>query len=414
MDRPLDSGYRRRVLIKRLLLALGALVVIAAVLVWGPGWIRPSLSRGRIRTAKVETGPIEATITASGTILPEFEQVISSPIEARVLKILQRPGSLLTTGQPILQLDVSQSVLAVEKANQQLELKQNQMAKLKLDLESTLIGLRSQWEIKNLEYKSAKANSAKTRDLFSQGLVSQEVLRQAELQEEKTGIELQQLEDSQKNAQKSTSTQLDGLELELNTLRKERDEDQRQLDLATTKSDRDGVLTWVVPEEGATVHKGDVLARIADLTSFRVVATVSDIHAARLIPGMPVAVKINDEPLSGSIATIDPTIQNGAVTLTASLVDKSSPLLRSNLRVDVLIGMDHKDRVLAVKKGPALNSEGMHDVFVLRGDAAIKVPVRIGITSFDRVEVLQGLEEGDEVIISDMTDYMHLKEIRLK
>lgn len=391
-----------------------SIALIAAVFIWGPRLIKPSVARARIRTAKVETGPIEAQITASGTVVPEIEQVISSPVNARVLKILRRPGAVLSRGEPILELDLNESKLAIEKLNQQVELKQNQQAKAKLDLENTMINLQSQWEIKNLEYRAAKAASSRNRELHRQGLLSEERLREIELIEEKVAFELKQLEESKRNAQASTRTQLEGLALEMKTLEQERAEAQRQLELATTKSDRNGVLTWVVNEEGSTLQKGAVLARIADLSSFRVEATVSDVHANRLSAGLPVKVKINDDYLAGVISRINPTVNNGVITMVVSLEDKSNALLRSNLRVDVLVATERRDSALRIKKGPFVNGDGLRDVFVIRGDVAIKTQARFGIASFDHYEVLQGLIEGDEVIISDMTDFMHVKEVKLK
>jgi HlyD family secretion protein len=174
-------------------------------------------------------------------------------------------------------------------------------------------------------------------------------------------------------------------------------------------------LTWVVNEEGATVKKGDLLARIADLTSFRVEATISDVHANRLSVGLPAKVRISDTALvAGSIARINPTVSNGVITLVVNLKEPSDPLLRSNLRVDVLIETGRKDQVVRIKKGVFANGEGVRDVFVIRGNTAIKTPVRLGIAGTDYFEVVQGLLEGDEVIISDMTDYMHVKEVKLK
>ncbi|MBS1812533.1 MAG: efflux RND transporter periplasmic adaptor subunit [Acidobacteria bacterium] len=414
MDREIDVAFRRKLILRRSVISLLLIAAFACLLIFGPAWIKPSLNRSRIRTAKVETGALEATITASGTVVPEFEQVISSPVDARVLKILKRPGDLLVKGEAMLQLDVSASVLAVEKANQQIDLKQNAQAKAKIDLESTLNGLQSQIETKTLDHKSLSANSTRNRELYKSGLLAEDKLREVELLEEKAALELRQLEVAKRTAQQSTKTQLEGLALELSQLEKERDEAKRQLDLATTKSDRNGVLTWVVLEEGATISKGSVIARIADLNSFRVDATISDVHANRLSPGMPVSIKINDDYLKGTIRSIDPTIKNGVITLQVSLVDKSSALLKSNLRCDVLVVTDHKEKTLRIKKGPFANAEGSRDVFVIRGDTAIKTPVKFGIASFDFYEVLEGLLEGDEVIISDMTDYQHLKEVKMK
>lgn len=414
MDREIDVSFRRKQMLRRAALTVALVALIAAVFVWGPRLIQPSVARARIRTAKVDVGPIEAQITASGTVVPEFEQVISSPVNARVLKILKRPGAVLAKGEPILELDLNESRLAIEKLNQQVELKQNQQAKARLDLENTLIDLQSRWEIKNLEYKAAKAATARNRELHRQGLLSEERLREVELIEEKTAFELKQLEESKRNAQASTKTQLEGLALEMKTLEQERVEAQRQLELATTKSDRNGVLTWVVDVEGATMQKGAVLARIADLSAFRVEATVSDVHANRLSAGLPVNVKINNELLTGSISRINPAVANGVITLTVSLDDKSNALLKSNLRVDVLIATERKDKVLRIKRGPFAGGEGSGAAFVIRGDTAYKTPIKLGIASADHYEVVQGLIEGDEVIISDMTDFMHVKEVKLK
>jgi HlyD family secretion protein len=415
MDREIDVSFRRRQMLRRMVLATGLTAAAAATFIWGPRLIEPSIARARIRTARVDAGRIEATITASGIVLPEFEQVISSPVNARVLKIRERPGAILSKGEAIIQLDLNESMLAIEKLNQQIELKGNRQAQEKLALENTLIDLQGRWDIKNLEYRSAKASTSRNRTLFQQGLLSEERLHELDLIEEKAAFELKQLEESKRNALQSTRTQLEGLALEMKTLEGERNEARRQLELATTKSDRDGVLTWVISEEGSTVQKGALLARIADLGSFRVEATVSDVHASRLSAGLPVKVKINDAiSLAGSVARVNPTVTNGAMTLVVNLDDKSSPQLRANLRVDVLIETDRKERTLRIKRGPFANGEGSTDVFVIRGDAAIKTQARFGISSADHFEVIQGLLEGDEVIISEMTDFMHLKEVRVK
>jgi HlyD family secretion protein len=414
MDRELDQNFRRKRLAQRSLIAFVVVALSSGLFVWLPGWLKPSISRSRIRTARVDSGPLEATITASGTVVPEFEQVLSSPVNARVLKILKRPGAVLAQGEPILQLDLNESRLALEKLEQQLALKQNEQTKTQLDLGNTLNDLQSRLEIKQLEYKATQATTARNRVLNKEGLLAEERLREIELAEEKARFEVKQLEEAKRNAQQSTQTQLARLALERKTLEQERAEAQRQLELATTKADRAGVLTWVVNEEGATIQKGAVLARIADLRSFRVEATVTDLHANRLAAGQSVIVKINERELAGNVARINPSVTNGTIPLVIQLQDKASELLRANLRVDVLIATERKDRVLRIRKGPFANGANSSEVFVIRGDVAVKTSVRLGLASFDHYEVVQGLLEGDEVIISEMTDYLHAKEVKLK
>lgn len=415
MDREIDASVRRNQTLRKIALVTLPVVIVIAVLIWGPRLIEPSIARTRIRTARVDWGPVEATISASGNVLPEIEQVISSSVDARVLKIMKQPGSNLSPGDPILELDLSESKLAIEKINQQIQLKSAQQEKAKLSLENTIIDLQSKWEIKNLDYQVAKASTIRNRTLIQDGLLSPERMREVELEEEKKRLELKQLEESKQNARQTTRTELESLALEMKTLKQELSQAQHQLEIATTKSDRQGVLTWVVNEEGRTVRKGDILARIADLNSFRVEATVSDVHVGRLSIGSPVTVRINDATkLAGNIVRVNPTVANGLITLVIGLKEPSNSQLRPNLRCDVLIETERKDRVLRIRKGPFANGEGARDVFVIHGNTAIKTPVRIGISSSTHFEVIQGLLEGDEVIISDMSDYLHVREISLK
>jgi HlyD family secretion protein len=124
---------------------------------------------------------------------------------------------------------------------------------------------------------------------------------------------------------------------------------------------------------------------------------------------------LNDEDaLDGRISAIYPMIDNGVMTFTVSLADKSSRLLRSNMRVDVLVILQRKPHALRIKKGPFAEGDGYRQAFVLRGDRAVRTPISLGIASFDDFEVLEGLAEGDDVIVSDMRDYLHLREITIK
>jgi HlyD family secretion protein len=389
-------------------------MVLFVLLVWGPGWIRPAVSRSRIRTARVSAGPIEAVIAASGTVMPEVEEVITSPIDTRIVRILARAGAELTPGQPLVELDTTEARLTLERATRNLALKENQRARTRLDLERSLNDLDSQAKVRDLQLQFYRSQLARNRQLFQEGLLSVEQLKLSELSEAQAVIELAKTEAERSNARQSNAAMLEGLALEMATLGNERQEAQRQLDMAAPKAGRKGVLTWALTVEGATIRKGEVIARIADLGSFRVDATVSDVHARSLAAGLPVQVKVGDDTLEGRISTVLPTIQNGIITMQVALRDPSNQLLRSNMRVDTLVVTGSKPKVLRIKKGPFADGEGGRYAFVVRGNRAVRTPVELGLASYDDFEVVQGLGEGDEVIISDMRDYMHLKEIRVR
>lgn len=414
MDREIDSKTRQNALIKRWLVAAAVIAAAWFAISWGAGLLRPSLKRSMVRTAVVEQGPVDASLSATGVVVPQTEQVLSSPVDARLLRILKKAGSAVKKGDPIVELDVNASVLAVETLGQDLALKANQQARSKLSLENTLSDLNAQVEIKKLQLESARLEHQRNRQLFDEGLSSEEVLRKSEMAAKQAGIELQRLEASRVNAQASTRAELDGLVLELSKLQKAHQEARRVLGLAAPTADRDGVVTWTLTEEGSTVRRGDVIARIADLSAFRVDASVSDAYASRLSAGLPAQVRVDDRMVDGEVTDVLPTVQNGVITVRVALKNPSDASLRPNLRVEVFIVTGHRARALRVRKGSSTSGEGVQQVFVVRGDRAERIRVRFGIASFDFVEVVEGLVAGDEVIVSDMADYQHLSSIGLR
>lgn len=414
MDRELDVSFRRRLMGRRVAWAGGTVALLVAILLLLPGWLRPSIARERIRTGVVDRGPIEGVVEASGSVIPAFEGVISSPLEARVEKVLKRPGEVVRAGEAILKLDVSSAQLQLEKLEDQLARKANEQEQTRIGLEKNLTELNGRIESQKLDVEASRYREEQNRKLRADGLVSEQVLRGSEVEAKKARIELAQLLEQAGNERRATQAQIRGLELDLATLRKERDEARRLLDLATTRSNRSGVLTWVVPREGATVARGEVIARIADLDSFRVEATVSDVHSARLHPGQPVKVMVDGEPLAGRLASIDPTIENGAIRFKVDLDEPRNPKLRNNLNVDVLVVTESRRDALRVPKGPFARGGESEQVFVVRGDRAVRRTARIGVPGYEHYEVLDGLAAGDEVVLSDMSEYEHLEQVKLK
>lgn len=399
---------------RRWLPATAILVVLASALVWGADLLRPSLRRDRVRVARVESGPLEASLSASGTVVPAVEHVISSPIDARVLAVLRRVGDQLKAGDPILRLDTSDSELEAEKLRQRIALKGNEQARTRLTLESQLIELDGQITSKDLELQALRAALASHQSLAREGLVSQETLREAELKAAQAAVDLARMKQSRVNAEATNRTQLDGLSLELRSLQAEDAQQRRLLELTTTKSDRTGVLTFVQDEEGTLVRKGDVVARLADLSAFRVEATTSDVNASRIRIGQSVTVRLDDMSTSGRVSVVEPQMQNGALRFQVALDQADAGWLRSNLRVDVQVITDRKGRVLRVARGPFAQGGGAQYAFVLRSNRAYRTPLRLGVSNFDYFEIVDGLAEGDEIIASDMREYENTPEIRIR
>jgi len=224
MDRELDASYRKGLLRRRVAWVGGSVALVVAVLLFLPGWLRPSIARERIRIGKVDRGPIEGIVEASGQVIPAFEGVLSSPVEARVEKILKRPGEVVKAGEEILRIDTSASRIELERLEDQLRKKANEQAQLRISLEKSLTDLRGRIESQKLDVEALQYRAEQNRKLRGDGLVSEQMLKASEVEAKKARIELDQLLAQSENEHRATDAQLEGLELDLGTLRRDRDE----------------------------------------------------------------------------------------------------------------------------------------------------------------------------------------------
>lgn len=415
MDRVLSDEVKRGDRIRRAAKVLLPVAGVAVVLALLPGWMRPSISRARIRTAVVETGPLAAVIEASGVVMPEIERVLSSPVDARLVRVLRRAGDPVSEGDPVAELDLAESALALDRIVTNAGISSNQQSQARLGLQRSLADLAGRIERKSLELQMLTEKAESAERLFAEGLVSRQGMRDARLAARQADIELTQLRREEDHAEESANLQLQGLALQRGALDKEASQARRLLELATTRSDRSGVVTWVLSQEGSLVRRGEVIARIADLSSFRVDGSVSDLHAARIRVGAQVVVKVNEGvSVDGSISQVAPSVEGGVVRFQVAMRERSHALLRPNLRVDVLVITDRKAHALKVRQGPFDEAGGTARTFVIRGDWARRTTVQFGVRGPEEVEVTSGLVEGDEVVISDMRDYLHLEELEVQ
>jgi len=414
MDRVIPESEVRRRTAKRVVGSIVAVAALAFSVAATVQWLRPSLRRVDLQFARVERGPVDRTLQAAGTIMPAVEQVVSSPVEARVLRIVRRAGDRVRAGDELVALDTSASRLDVARLEDRIKQKQSEQEQARLRSDETIAGLNAQIAQKNLDLEIARYKSRQNETLHDEGLVSESDLLAAQTLVKKGEIELAELREAVVRAQRSRDAELAANAVELRTLSNERDESIRQLGLAMTRADRDGVVTSIVQEAGTTIRRGDVVARIADLSSFRITATISDMHAAALSPGQRVRVKLDDQTtLGGTIAGIDPQIANGAARFEVVLDQPSHPRLRNNVRVDVFVISGRRDGVLRVHRGTLGQSES-EEVFVIRGAELVRTPVRWGLAGEDVLEVRSGLREGEQVAINNMTDYAGVKKLRLE
>ena len=413
MDREIAPEVRQRRVVKRAVTAVIGIAAVAFFIAASVQWLRPSVARRDVQIARVERGPVEATLHANGTVVPLVEQIVSSPVEARVLRVGRRAGDRVRIGDELLTLDTAATRVDAERLDDRLTQMESSHTQLRLTLEETIANQRAQIEQKKLDAQIVHYTADQKSRLRAEGLTAEQEALAANAAAKKADIELRQLEEALARSLRSRDMQIAASQAGLATARRDREESHRQLELAMLRADRDGVLTSILNGTGALVRRGDVIARIADLSSYRVEGTISDVHAARLRAAMRAHVRLDDAVIGGVIDSVDPRIVDGVVRFYVTLDEPSHAKLRNNLRVDIDVVTGRRNGVLNVRRG-TLGRTTASSVFVVRDGTLVRTPVRFGVASEDVIEILDGLREGEEVVISEMSEYEDVQQIKLK
>jgi HlyD family secretion protein len=414
MDKELSPTEIRKIKLRKAAYFLLPVVLVIIGVILLRSIINPSVSRNSILTAFAEIGSIEGTVSASGIVIPEHEQVLACPIATKIEEIYYKIGERVKSGDSIIRLNTESLNNDYDKLLSELELKKNSKAQLNLKLEQLRIDLQAQYDIKELQARSIETEVEQKRRLHDIGAGTKLDLEQAELKLDIARRELTQLRNQMENQQEMLAADLRELDLQINIQNSKIKELARQIDLAGARADMDGVITWINDDIGSSANQGDMIAKIADLSSFKIEAEISDIHADKLGINGPAKIRLNDIQLTGRISGIMPTIQNGVITFIVELDDKTNKSLRSNLRVDVDVVISNVEDIIRAKNGPYINGSGLQEIFVIEGGRAFKRKVMIGATNFYYAEIQSGVKEGEELIVSDMEDYIHRNEIKIK
>ena len=230
MDQPVDPVYRRNLLIKRVIVSVVLISAFILLVGWGIDVIRPSVKRIRIRTAVAEIGDVTETIRANGAIIPEFEQVLTSPMTTTVVSILKQPGDLLQPGDALLVLDIRDMELELDKLQEQILIQRNVKEKIQVDLDVEQNELESRLQREKLQLKAGKVRYEAHKKLLEQGAVSIDKIQESELAVEIARIEVNRVKRSMENAAKLSRNRMNTLDLEISMLEKEYTNIQRRIE----------------------------------------------------------------------------------------------------------------------------------------------------------------------------------------
>ena len=414
MDRPISNTEQRKNNLTKWLKYAAIVGVVVVGFLSLRYALKTKVEKEDFLFATVQRGDIENAITATGLVVPSFEQQINAPINTEIKNVVLKSGAKVKAGDLIMNLDEEFIKLEYEGLQDQLELKKNNITRSRLEYDKNVKDLDYQNQIMALKISNLEAGLADIKRLEKVGGATAEEVEKAKLNLKIQRLEKQKLENELNFKRESVVSDKRNLELEVMIQEKKLRELNRKLTETAVKAPQSGVITWLSEDIGKKVVEGEPLVRLANLQSFRIEASCSDRYANSVKVGMPVNVRVNKDKFRGTITSILPAVENNTIEFIVELEDGNNAKLRPNMQVEVFIITGKKENVLRVRNGAAFTGAVQQGLFVVRGNEAIKVPVSIGLSNIDFVEITSnGLKEGDKVIVSSMSDFEHLEKLEL-
>ena len=415
MDREIPKEVRDKERKKKFIKygAIGvAAVVCIAVLI---SFMRSSVNRKDLVFSEVDNGTIEVSVSASGKVVPAFEEIINSPINTRIVEVYRKGGDSVDVGTPILKLDLQSTETEYKKLLDEEQMKRYQLEQLKVNNNTYLSDLSMQVKISAMKLNRMEVELRNERYLDSLGSGTTDKVRQAELNFNTGKLELEQLRQQYANESKVKEADLKVKELEFNIFSKSLAEMQRTLDDAQIRSPRKAILTYINNQVGAQVAEGSQVAIISDLSHFKVEGEIADTYGDRVAAGGRAIVKIGNEKLEGTVSSVTPLSKNGVISFIVQLNEDNNKRLRSGLKTDVYVMNAVKEGVLRLANASYYVGRGEYELFVQDSkDEIVKRKVQLGDSNFEYVEVISGLKPGDKVVVSDMSSYKNKNKLKLK
>lgn len=415
MDREIPKEVRRKERNKKIIRfsAFGVAGIVAiCVLI---SLFRTGVQKKDLVISAVDKGTIEVSISASGKVVPAFEEIITSPINTRIMEVYMKGGDSVDVGTPILKLDLMSTETEYNKLLDEEEKRRYQLEQLRVNNHTKLSDLNMQIKVSAMKLNRMRVEFRNEQYLDSLGAGTPDRVREAELKVNVAELELEQMKQQYANEQQVSASDLKVQELDFNIFRKSLAEMKRTLDDAQIRSPRKAILTYINNQVGAKVSQGEQVAIISDLSHFKVDAEIADAYGDRVAAGGRSIVKIGSDKLEGTVSSVTPMSKNGVISFTVQLHDDSHRRLRSGLKTDVYVMNAVKEDVMRLPNASYYMGRGEYELFVMNGDNEIvKRKVQLGDSNFEFVEVVSGLQMNDRVVISDMSSYRNKTKLKVK
>ena len=398
-------------------IALGAILPVTLIIAFFSfrNLVKLNLVAAEIESCVVEYGNVEKQITTSGTVELEKQFTLLAPSTTTLKTIIAVPGQEVSIGDTLLVLDPLPVQKKLFEEQYQLEKLKTKKTQSSLQYDKLMLDQRFNLNTKLAEISRLQIEWEDQKALFGVGGSSESKVTQAQgsvqlakdeyaLMEQQNRIQLRELETTMKD-----------IDAEISMKKMNVYDIQNQLKQMIVRAPVPGVVVEVNGEVGSMVSKDNVLVKISDLRTYKITGKINDDLSEKIITGGHVNIIIDkSHRLNGTIGNIRPIVDQGQVYFDIFPENKSYPKFRPNLNVEIKVIVAVRENTLRVKDGPFFDGSKKLRVYKMMGDKAVATEISTGLFNMEYVEILDGLQAGDEIVISDISSVQSMEEVEIK
>ncbi len=400
------------------LYSVSALIVVALVTV-GVSRLEPaapSVDRDTVYLDIVQRGLMVRQVRGTGTLVPERIRWIPATTDGTVERILIRPGALVAPDTVILELSNPELEQSTLEARLNLKAAEARYSNRQVEVERDLLDQRATLATTEAQLKTARLQADADDQLFTQGLVSSLQLQQSQSAEQEFDTRYALEQERLRMATDTVEAQLAVEQAEVDRLRTLYELRQRQMADLHVRAGMPGVLQQVPLDEGQRISTGTNLARVGDPTVLKAELRIAETQAKDVQIGQSATIDTRNGVIPGHVTRIDPAVENGTVTVDVALDGALPRGARPDLTVDGTIELERMDDIVFVGRPVFGQEESVVSLFKVEEDGthASRARVSLGRASVNTIEVLEGLQPGDQVVLSDMSTWDQFDRVRIE
>lgn len=417
MDVPRQNVAHKRNIRRAILIGVGLILVLGITL--GLSRLKPAapgVERATVWIDTVKRGPMVRQVRGTGTLIPEQVQLIPAATDGRVDRIFVLAGAQVKSDTILIQLSNPELVLSARDAELQLRASEAELASERVRLESLRMDQEAAAAGVKADFIEAQLRAEADETLAKEGLVADFTLKISKAKAEELALRYEIEKQRVEINKQSVKAQIDVSQAKVDQVRALYRLKQDQVEALRVRAGSDGVLQQLPLQVGQRVTPGVTLAKVAQPEHLKAELKIAETQAKDIQIGQIASIDTRNGIIPGKVMRVDPASQNGTVTVDVALEGALPKGARPDLTVDGTIELERMPDVLYVGRPASGQENGMVGLFKIEQDGsnASRIKVKLGRSSVNTIEILEGLNTGDQVVLSDMSAWDSYDHIRLK